>query len=373
MKRIIVSATSDLVTDQRVAKSCLELIENGYTVTLIGRRLPKSLEITESKYQIHRFKLLFTSGPLFYLEFQFRLMLFLLSNPFDVYWSNDLDTVVPNYLFSKLRNKKLVFDSHELFTEVPELEHSPIKKKIWAFIERKIASKADVFITVNSSLADIFQKTYGVHPFILRNVPILKSLLPAHTKSELNIPLDHLVLIIQGSGLNHGRGLEELLKGLQGMEKITLFVIGSGTAIPFMKKKYQNLVLTNKVRFIDRLPHQELMRYTQVADIGIAFDKNECLNFKLALPNKIFDYLHAGIGVICGPQPEISKIVSIYRCGIIMERVDPETIAQSLLFIHKNPDILSVWKKNSLNASKIENWENEKKIFQEVIQKIEES
>ena len=114
MKRIIVSVTNDLVTDQRVSKTCSTLSEMGYDILLIGRRLKNSLPI-QRNYTTKRIQLLFNKGYLFYAEYNIRLFLFLLFSKKDILFSNDLDTLPANYIIGKLQQRNLIFDSHELF------------------------------------------------------------------------------------------------------------------------------------------------------------------------------------------------------------------------------------------------------------------
>src|ERR1700758_3221153 len=99
----IVSVINDLVTDRRVHKTCMVLIEQGYDVILGGRVLKNSLPLDNRPYQTHRMKLWFEKGVLFYVEFTARLFLFLRKNKADVVVSNDLDSLWPNNYFSRRR------------------------------------------------------------------------------------------------------------------------------------------------------------------------------------------------------------------------------------------------------------------------------
>ena len=139
--KAIVSVINDLVTDRRVHKTCLILTEQGYEVILVGRVLKNSLPLDKRIYKTHRMKLLFEKGVAFYAEFTIRLFLFLLKNKASLLVVNDLDTLFPNYYFSKRRKIALVYDSHEIFCEVPELQHTPLKKKIWEGLEKRIVPK----------------------------------------------------------------------------------------------------------------------------------------------------------------------------------------------------------------------------------------
>ena len=117
----IVSVINDLVTDRRVHKTCVVLTEQGFDVILVGRVLKNSLLIDQRPYNTHRMKLWFEKGVFFYVEFTARLFLFIRKNNADLLVANDLDTLWPNNYFSKRRKIPLVYDSHEIFCEVPEL------------------------------------------------------------------------------------------------------------------------------------------------------------------------------------------------------------------------------------------------------------
>src|SRR5512138_1437558 len=112
MKKVIVSVTNDLTTDQRVNRTCLALTEMGNEVLLAGRKLPSSLPLSDRAYRTTRLRLLFRKGPLFYAEYNVSLFLFLMVRKADLLVSNDLDTLPANYLASKIRHIPLVHDCH---------------------------------------------------------------------------------------------------------------------------------------------------------------------------------------------------------------------------------------------------------------------
>lgn len=359
MKSILFCVSSDVVTDQRVLRHCNTLINNGYKVHVIARKTQKSLALPDLPFKVTRFSMLFKTGPLFYICFNLRLFFFMVFQPSYMIWSNDLDTLVPCYLIKRIKGKKLVFDAHELFTEVPELENKPFKKSIWKWVERAFVSKADLLITVNDSLSAVFKSRYELTFNVIRNVPKTTSFAPSLNKESLGIQQGTLVCILQGSGLNTGRGLIETVEAFKTLEKVVLFVIGSGNALDAAKNYCKLHGLDDRIRFIPRLPYHEMMSYTQLADVGLAYDTHPCMNFQLALPNKIFDYFQAGVAVLCGPQPEIQQLVEKYCCGRIMQQVTPDQITQNLQYFQENPMELESLKKNSLTASHSENWDLE--------------
>src|SRR6056297_1687310 len=170
-KRIIVSVTSDLVSDNRVHKVCTTLHHAGFNVLLAGRKLPQSLPLASRSYDTRRFRLLFRKGPLFYLCFNLRLLFFLLVSKADVLLANDLDALPANFLASKVKRCPLVYDSHELFPEVPELVDRPRIKRIWEWLERKMVPGLAHAFTVRESIARYYREKYGTSFRVVRNVP----------------------------------------------------------------------------------------------------------------------------------------------------------------------------------------------------------
>ena len=151
-QKIIVSVTNDLTTDQRADKICNTLTELGYDVLLIGRYF-KSSRFIYRNYETKRFQLWFNKGPLFYANYNLRLFIFIFWYKPDLLWSNDLDSLPCNFLYAKFKkNVKLIFDSHEYFTEVPELISNPLKKWFWKMLERLMLPKLKNVLTTTLML-----------------------------------------------------------------------------------------------------------------------------------------------------------------------------------------------------------------------------
>jgi glycosyltransferase involved in cell wall biosynthesis len=369
MKRAIVSVINDLSTDQRVNKTCLTLTKLGYDVLLVGRRQRESLALEPRAYRTKRMFLLFEKGPAFYTFFNVRLFFFLLFHKADVLVANDLDTLLPNFLASGIKGTKLVYDSHEYFTGVPELEHSAFKKGVWKSIERWIFPKLKHVFTVNDSIAKIYKNEYGVDVKVVRNVPLLSSCSREavwRTKLQLGLPEEKKIVLLQGAGINVDRGGEEAVQAMQFVDSAMLLIIGSGDVIGKLKQMTKDLGLDDKILFIGKLPFGELMQYTHHADIGITLDKDTNINYRFSLPNKIFDYIHSGIAVLASPLVEVEKIVRTYDVGEVTESHNPEHIADKIEWMLSDNERLSRWKENAKLAAKELCWENEERVLIEV-------
>lgn len=365
-KIALVSVINDLVSDNRVKKTCAVLQDCGYHVVLIGRRFPESPPITNMPYVTERMRLLFRKGPAMYLSFTCRLFFKLLFKRAHLLVANDLDTLAPNYLIGRLRRIPLIYDNHELFWEVPELMHSPVKRALWRKMEASIVPRLQHAITVNDSIAGILQARYGTRFAVVRNIPDAEPGFACKDRVEMRLPADKKLLLLQGAGINVDRGAEELVAAMQWVENAVLYIIGGGDCWEQLKHLITRLNLASKVVMIDRLPKRELMQYTCNADLGISIDKNSNPNYFNSLPNKVFDYLHAGVPILASRLPEIEHIVTRYEVGEFIDHHDPEHIAAAINGLLQS-DRLAGYKANTRRASAELSWQNEKTVLKKVI------
>lgn len=372
-QRILISVTSDLTTDQRVNRTATTLKEAGYRVLVIGRLLKTSTESSPKRYRTLRFKLWAEKGPLFYAFFNIRLFWFLIWHHADILVSNDLDTLPANFLAAKLKKIPLVYDSHEYFTGVPELSNRPRTQRIWKRIEKICLPNADHAITVNYSIAKIYKQEYNKSFEVIRNVPITtKPFLKDRSslRTELGLPQDKNIIILQGAGINIDRGAEELVEAMSYLSNYLLLIVGSGDVLPKLKKLVVTNNLKQNVSFIPKQPIDILRKYTAAANLGITLDKDSNINYKYSLPNKIFDYIHAGIPVLASNLPEISKIVAQYNIGKICPDHNPKTIAKYIKEMLQAEDEMKIWEKNTTFAAKELNWDKEKEKLLAIFKKI---
>jgi glycosyltransferase involved in cell wall biosynthesis len=359
VKKATVSVINDLVTDQRVHKVCVTLKEMGFQVTLVGRRQRSSLALPPREYRTHRMFLLFEKGPLFYFFFQVRLFCYLFFRKQDLLVSNDLDTLTPNYLISKMTGVPVVYDSHEIFTEVPELVGKEFKQNTWRKIERWIFPKLKNVFTVNQSISDWFYDKYKVRPLVVRNMPRKATgMLPAASRAELQLPEGKKIILLQGAGINVDRGSEELVQAMKFLPDALLLIVGSGDVIPALKEIVAKEDLSGRVVFTGKVPHEILQKYTGVADLGVTLDKPTNINYRLSLPNKIFDYIRAGVPVVCSDLPEVARIVRDYKVGVVAGSFDPEKLAATISGALNSPEY-GEWKANTKKAAEELCWETD--------------
>lgn len=334
--------------DQRMNRICSSLVRNNYEVLLVGRLTNNSLTLQDSIYETHRLRCILISGFLFYLEFNIRLFFFLLKQKTDIINSVDLDTLAPGRLASWIKNKHFTFDAHELFTEVPELNGRPFRKLIWKIIESLFTKGKVTCYTVNESLAIELQKRTNRKYKVIQNYPVARDL---KNRRVLANPIE---LVYQGM-LNKGRGLEELIAAVGSKNNLRLHIIGRGdleTSINELVEEHQNIKVHGFIKA------ETLADLTSQFHIGFNLLSGDSTNYYLSSANKFFDYIMAGVPVVCMNFPEYRKVNEGYK---VAELIDDLTESSILSAIEKITNDYQSYSINCRNASAIYNWETQEK------------
>jgi len=365
-----ISVINCICYDQRVLKIAEVIRSLNAEVTIIGRVTAGCTNPEIKPFRTLRFRMIFRRKFLFYGFFNIRLFFHLLFHNYDLLVSNDLDTLLPNYLIARLKKIPLVYDSHEYFTGVPEIKHKPFVKWVWLTIERTIFPHLRYIMTVSDSISDQYFKEYGTRPLVVRNCAKTVNHLVPQSRKEIGVPDNHLFLIYQGAGINVERGAEELIEAIEKTAGVFLLIAGSGDVLSSLKNKVSYSGAGSRIRFIPKMAWEELMRFTKSADAGLTLDKKSNPNYEYSLPNKLFDYISAGLPVIASDLTEIRKIVTENGIGILIPEVNPEEISQAICQLRDKPQLLSELRKNAQIASETINWDQEKvkvmHLYQEV-------
>lgn len=350
-KRVSCAVTNDLNFDQRMQKTCISLAQAGYDVTLIGRKLRKSIPVRFRNIKSYRMVCLFNKGPLFYAEYNFKLFFKLLFSKQDIICSVDLDTLVACSWAARIKNKKLIFDAHEFFVEVPEVVNRKWVKKIWHFIEQQCVPKAHAHYTVGPELANLFSQRLGCKFEVVRNMPYKRT-------ASLNNPPQKPYFILYQGALNPARGIEAMIDAMVFLKGIEFHIVGSGPLEKDLKARVSKNKLENKVRFLGYMEPEELAQYTQKAFLGLNVSEPLGLSYYYSLNNKFFDYIQAGVPSLINAFPEYIKLNNQYEVGVLCES-NPQQLASKTNTLLKDSNKYNYLKQQCIKAANELNWENE--------------
>ncbi|MFK8008038.1 MAG: glycosyltransferase [Saprospiraceae bacterium] len=361
--KIIFTVINDLTYDQRMIRICKSLVKNNYEVLLIGRKLSNSKPLQSQLFQQKRLNCFFRKGKFFYLEYNLRLLFFLWKKKFDAVCAIDLDTILPAYYVSRWKGKKMIYDAHEYFTEVPEVIERPLVKKVWEWVGRKTIPTCAYCYTVGHSLAEVLEKKYGTHFEVIRNMPELNNF-------EYEKILDQKPVILYQGALNVGRGLEEVIEAMTTINDVELWLAGEGDLSLVLREKVIELHLQNKVKFFGYLLPEELREITPLATIGINLLENNSLNYYYSLANKTFDFVQAEVPAIHMNFPEYQNLMKEKEVGILIDDLKKETIVAAVNVLLQDLNLYERLKENCVLARQMWTWEKEEKKLIEFYERV---
>jgi glycosyltransferase involved in cell wall biosynthesis len=330
---------------------CTSLAKNGYAVGLVGRKLRSSIPLSEKKYKQKRIRCWFNKGKLFYFEYNLRLAFYLLFRKMDAICAIDLDTIIPCHFISRCKQVPRIYDAHELFTELKEVITRPRIQKTWTRIEKKWVPKFKWGYTVSEGIAEEFHRRYDVNYKTIRNLPVLKP------PDEIQSPGK---FILYTGAVNEARGFEYLIPAMQRVN-CKLVICGDGNFMLSLKKLIREHNLENKIELKGMLLPEEIWKFSRQATIGIALAEKEGLNQWLALPNKFFDYIHAGLPQVTMDYPEYHKINKQFEVAVLINDLAPESIAHAINDLLTDEVLHRKLKDNCMRARQELNWQHEEK------------
>lgn len=339
---------------------CTTLAGADYDVTLVGRKLKNSVPFAERPFTQKRLYCLFTKGKLFYIEYNLRLLIWLLFQKADAICAIDLDTIVPAYFSAKLKTQKLIYDAHEYFPFVPEVVERPFTHNVWLWVERTFLPKCDLVYTVSGSIARQFEQLYGTPVGLVRNLPVKKTVHIA--------PKTDKYLVYQGA-LNMGRGLEQLILAMRQIP-YTLYLFGDGDVKMDLEKLVEKYGLQQRIIFKGRVSPDVLWKETEKAYVGINLLENKGLNYYWSLPNKLFDYIQAGVPQVMMNFPEQAALNEQKPFGIAIDDLEEDTIIRAVSELFNNSELYMQLQNNCVALSSQLTWENERKTLLKLYDKL---
>ncbi len=336
--------------DARVTKEAAALAGEGFQVTvnaLWAAGLPER-EVSPHGFHVRRIRLRAREGRRVpfaaWAELLPRFASALRAQSPQVIHAHDLNALIPAWLAAHLSRAALVYDAHELFVEQhpPGRPHHPWRKAAWRRIEAALIRRSAAVFTVSPSIASELAARYGVpRPPVVRNCPALAPLPePGALLSWLEIPPQTPVLMFQGA-LVAGRGLETCLRALPHLPQAVLVYLGDGPLRPSLLSLAAELNVASRVHLPGAAPMDQLQALARDAAIGLCLTENTCLNHYYSLPNKLFEYLMAGVPVLASDFPDMRQVVLESRAGAVAYPANPQAITAALQSLLASPQTLA--------------------------------
>lgn len=373
MKKVANLVLNDFTNDSRVLKTSLTLEKLGFECVVLAMH-NTGLELKESisGVSVRRIKLRTRPLPKWkpiqlvkYLEFL--LKAFWLHRDVDIVHCNDLNALPIGVLIKFFRNNvKLVYDCHEYETEVYGLKGIEKRAKKW--LERCLIRHTDRIITVSDAIACEYSRLYEMDkPQLVLNCPLYKEQKKLDLfRENLGIRQDQTIFLYQG-GFTKGRGIELILESFSRLQsdQSVLVCMGYGQLEALVKKYSENC---SNIYHHSAVSPSVLLDYTSSADYGISFIEDSCLSYRYCLPNKIFEYLMAGIPILSSNLLEMRRLVDNEQVGVVAQENSIEGFRQAV--VDSLSQDYSLIQKNVLNARKRYCWEEQEKVLEKIYEAL---
>jgi glycosyltransferase involved in cell wall biosynthesis len=287
---------------------------------------------------------------------------------FDLIVANDIDTLP--LAFSLSAKSKIIFDAHEYAPRHFE------NNKVWTFffqafnihLCKTFIPRVDAMLTVGKGLANEYEKEFGIKPVVITNATSYHNLEPSSVSS------DKIKLIHHGI-VNKSRRLElmiEMMRYLDSRFTLDMILMTSDYASSQTKAYIHQLKQTAsedpRIKILPGVKSHQVVSTIHSYDIGVFIIPPVNFNYANTLPNKLFDFIQARIGVAIGPTPEMADIVTQYQIGVVAESFDPKVLAMKLNSLTTQD--ISTFKTNSKAAAMNLNAEKNQAIFSDLVTKI---
>ena len=281
----------------------------------------------------------------------------------DIIHANDLNALIPAYLAKRQLGCKLVYDSHEVYIENYTINGRSSLAVFMRIIEKYLIRRCDIMVCVSNAAADYFAETYHIEkPLVVTNCSLKREMFHVDLDSK------HSGFEVLNHGqLYEGRGYDIMVKAcslLVDYAEIKLAVRGFGRMEACLRDMVKDLPNKEQFLFYPPVVVEQLIPAAALSHVGVAMTEPICLNFKLSVSNKLFEYASAGLPVIMSDIPEHRFLNNKYHIGILLEDNTPETFANAVKKLYEDKDFYQECSLNAKAMSQQLNWENEfEKLF----------
>jgi len=329
-KRIAITFVGDAVKDSRVFRF-VSTLSKKYSVSVISLHDTKK-EFGLAGGHVHQIaRKSETSLPASLWHFWSLRASAVLGFEPDLYIASDLYSLPLTERSARRRGTPVWYDSRELYTSLASLKGKVVRQAVWSLLEKYHARSARIVTTVNDSIADILKARFpAARVEVLHNYPLSEiDPSPVDLRGMESIPDNATILLSQG-GLQKGRGAETALAALKSLPESVLVFLGSGAMKEEIVAMAKTFGVEQRVRHIEAVPYTGLINYTAAADIGLCLVENLGKSYFLSLPNKLFEYIAAGLPVIGSTFPEISAVINRHGVGICVSPEHPEQVVEAV-------------------------------------------
>lgn len=279
----------------------------------------------------------------------------------DVVHCNDLATLLAGVVYRKFTGCRVVYDAHEYWPH-SNPEAAPWEVWMFSWYERRLAPKADAAFTVSPQLATrmgkAYRRTFGTVP---NTAPLGTSAITPVSSTMADLAGDRVRFLFQGNFVAE-RGLEELIEiwARASEPHCALFLRGPGNPDRDACIAHADRlgVLDRSVYFLEPVSEADLIAAASEADVGVIPYKPTWVNYRFACPNKLSQYMQAGLAILSNDLDYVRQVLERYSCGRTYQHTDPAGAARIIHELATNSESRKEMAANGRRATQDEfNWE----------------
>jgi glycosyltransferase involved in cell wall biosynthesis len=347
--RVAMLVHNPFTHDTRVEKEARTLRDAGYEVTVVAdARL--GLPDTEMRdgIQILRFSRPSARVPILrFLRAARRFRHALVELRPHIIHAHDSDTLVSSAGAAADLHVPFIYDAHDLWLGRPRRGRSrlyfALNQAWFGFVERWLIPRAAAWITVSPPIARHLERRYDVGPVeLVPNYPELDdmetdSLSIRDLPGAEGIPPGSPVVLYLGA-LFEGRGIESLVASVPLLpRRAHLVLLGAGAQAQDLRALALRLAVTDRIHIVDPVAPHTVVAYAASADVGVSPIVPSCLNYRYSLPNKLFQYMAAGLPVVASDLPQVRDVVDANGAGRCVDTALPAAVADAISAILDDP------------------------------------
>ena len=395
--RVCMHVMRDIVDDVRLRRSATALAEAGWHVTVVdisaasghmlndsslrspGAGAPYAVQhvTTTPDFRSQRFT---GRNGFQILHLVIRTTLALLRQRADIYHACEWTALPACYVAAMLHRKPLIFEAYELpLQDHPDLNMRRGRRMLYAWIQLfllYVLPRCAAVITVSPPIVHAIQRRYHrAHVTLIRNIPHYHKAPPTQQLRDYLHLSEHTRIALYQGNLQPDRRLDRLVLAAAYLEPGCLIVM-MGQNIGTTQAELEQLIarqhLHDSVKIIPAVPYTSLPAWTASADVGLLITPLDAtLNMTMSLPNKLFEYIQAGLPVLASPLPAVREILSSYGVGRIVRSMAPADIGAAINALLYDPVTRERMHDNALQAARQDlYWEKESQYLIKLYQQV---
>jgi glycosyltransferase involved in cell wall biosynthesis len=384
--RVSMYVTNTAYSDYRVMREAVSLVEAGYDVSIVDimdeleRPLEEDIEGVHMKHVMMPSMFVSTRFKPWFLVKSINMMLRgtmrLMRIPTDIYHAHDVKGLPAGYLAARLRHKRLVFDSHEIPLDDPNIMRWRRLNALAAGILTRMLPRCTAIIAASPLYArEISREFHYPEVETVLNLPVYREIPKSdRLRQHLGLGPEVRIALYQGN-IQANRSLEVLVNAAPFLDP-NIVIVMMGRAVEGTRIQLEKLIaekgVADRIKMIPAVPYEELLDWTVSADIGLTlFRPDYTRSIRYCLPNKLFEYLMAGLPVLTSQLDAIAEVLTTYEVGKVLPSLEPKDVGEAINSMLGNTDELTRMHNNALSSARETfNWEKGKETLLQFYQSV---